>query len=213
MATRVLAVGAHPDDIEIGCGGTLSLHSASGAEVTMLILTNGSAGPGEVAVRIEEAKTAASKLGAQLIMAGLMDCELDSSFRTINVIEKVIAQSNPSLIYTHAESDSHQDHRATAAATIAAARQSPTILHFQSPSSRVFDPRLFVDIEEHLATKIAALSCHTSQVHNSRMVDLDAQEVNAAYWGRQGRTRYAEAFEITRVLLGSGDRLRHGWEA
>ena len=65
-----------------------------------------------------------------------------------------------------------------------------------------------MDIEEHLATKIAALSCHVSQVLSSRMVDLEAQEINAAYWGRQGRTRYAEAFEITRVLLRSGDRHR-----
>jgi LmbE family N-acetylglucosaminyl deacetylase len=54
MRTSVLAIGAHPDDIELGCGGALAKHVASGDDVTMLVITAGSAGPGDVAHRVAE---------------------------------------------------------------------------------------------------------------------------------------------------------------
>ncbi|GAA4346203.1 PIG-L deacetylase family protein [Angustibacter luteus] len=209
---RVLAVGAHPDDIEMGCGGTLAMHAASGAQVTMLVLTTGQAGPGEVSRRTKEAQDAADKLGARLIIGGLPDGGVTAGYETVQHIEAVIREVDPTIIYTHSEHDSHQDHRATAAATIAAGRQSPTIIHYQSPSSRAFDPCLFIDIEDFLSTKVAALACHVSQVVESSMVDLDQQGINAEYWGRLARCRYAEPFEITRVRLRQGGRKELGVE-
>jgi LmbE family N-acetylglucosaminyl deacetylase len=196
----------------MGCGGTLAMHTASGGQVTMLVLTSGQAGPGDVERRTKEAQDAADKLGARLIMAGLPDGGVTAGFETVQIIESVIREVQPTIIYTHSEHDSHQDHRGTAAATIAAGRQSPSIIHYQSPTSRAFDPILFIDIEDFLATKIAALSCHVSQVVESRMVDLDQQGVNAEYWGRLARCRYAEPFEITRVRLRQGDRKLMGVE-
>jgi LmbE family N-acetylglucosaminyl deacetylase len=208
MTERILAIGAHPDDIELGCGGTLALHVAAGAEVTMLVLTTGAAGPGDPTIREHEARAAADTIGAEIVFGGFDDSTLTADYTTVSVIEEVLNRVNPSLIYTHAESDSHQDHRASASATISAARQRPSILHYQAPSSRAFHPCLFVDIEPFLQVKIDALNCHASQVADSLMVDIDAQEVNAAYWGRQARCRYAEPFELTRVLVRLGDRHR-----
>jgi LmbE family N-acetylglucosaminyl deacetylase len=210
VSERILAVGAHPDDIELGCGATLALHVAAGAEVTMLVMTSGAAGPGNSDVRAWEAREAAATLGAEIILAGLADSTLTPEYDTVQVIENAIEAIDPMIIYTHAESDSHQDHRATAQATISAARQRPSVLHYQSPSSRAFNPSLYVDIEDFLPTKLAALAFHRSQVAESPMVDLDAQAVNAAYWGRQARCRYAEPFEVTRVLVRIGDRNRLG---
>lgn len=203
MAEQILAVGAHPDDIEIGCGGTLALHIAAGADVTMLVMTFGQSGPGD-ADRRGEAVAAARYLGADVVFGGLEDLTVTTQAETVRLIESVIDDVEPTLIYTHAESDSHQDHRATAAATISAARQRPSVLHYQSPSSRAFHPSLFVDIESSLEAKEAALALHASQVEGSAMVDLESQEVVAAYWGRQARCRYAEPYEVTRVRVRIG---------
>jgi LmbE family N-acetylglucosaminyl deacetylase len=196
----VLAVGAHPDDIELGCGGSLLAHAAAGDAVTMLVMTGGESGPG-AAGRYGEQRTAARSLGAALRWGGLRDCSLVADAATVAVVESVLAEVQAELVYVHAPEDSHQDHRATAAATLSAARRLSRVLHYQSPSTLSFSPTVFVDVTAYLGGKLAALGAHSSQVEHSAMVEPDAVQASARHWGAQARIGYAEAFAPTRMVL------------
>src|SRR4051794_21974379 len=198
---NVLAIGAHPDDIELGCGATLLAHATAGDSVTMLVLTGGENGPGPVGDRVAEQRSAAATLGAGLRWGGLRDCTLTPDATTVRIVEDAIGQTGADLVYVHAPDDSHQDHRAAAAATLAAARRLSRVLHYQSPSTLTFTPCVFVDVTAHLTGKLAALAAHASQVELSAMVEPDAVVASARHWGAQARIGYAEAFAPTRIVL------------
>jgi LmbE family N-acetylglucosaminyl deacetylase len=200
----VLAVGAHPDDIELGCGATLLAHSAAGDMVTMLVMTGGENGPGDDAVALSrrgEQEEAARTLGAELLWGGLRDCTLTPDAATVAVVERAIQATGADLVYVHAPDDSHQDHRASAAATLSAARRLSRVLHYQSPSTLAFSPTTFVDVTAYLSGKLAALGAHASQVEMSAMVEPDAVVASARHWGAQARIGYAEAFTPTRMVI------------
>ena len=195
----VLAIGAHPDDIELGCGGTLAAHRAAGDAVTMLVVTGGQNGPGN-ADRRAEAEAAARNLDCLLSWGRLVDCAVTADAATIAVIEEAIRDTEADVVYVHAPDDSHQDHRAVTAATLSAARHSRRILHYRSPSTTRFEPTVYVDISAHLDRKIDALSCHRSQVENSAMVDPEVVAASARHFGAQARVRFAEAFMPARFV-------------
>lgn len=197
---HVLAVGAHPDDIELGCAGTLAAHRAAGDDVTMLVLTGGQNGPGLTSERWAEAQRAAMVLDVELIWGGLVDCTLVPDAALIATVENAIRVSSADVIYVHAPDDSHQDHRAASAAVLSAGRMGSRILHYRSPSTVQFHPGLFVDVAEHLGTKLAALDCHRSQVDGSAMVDPEVVVVSARYFGALARIQYAEAFSPSRFV-------------
>ena len=201
---RVLAIGAHPDDIELGCGGALLAHVTAGHHVTMLVVTGGENGPGDggrgVGRRAEQ-EQAAALIGARLVWGGLRDCEVVADSGTVRLVEQVIRSTDADLVYVHAPEDSHQDHRAVASATLGAARRLSRVLHYQSPSTLSFHPTVFVDVTAHLSGKVAALAAHASQVEHSAMVEPDAVVASARHWGAQARIGYAEAFQPTRMVL------------
>jgi len=201
----VLAVGAHPDDIELGCGATLLAHHAAGDRVTMLVLTGGENGPGDdvgqAGLRRQEQQRAARTLGADLRWGGLRDCTVVPDSATIGIIEAALRATDADLVYVHAPDDSHQDHRAVSAATLSAARRLSRVMHYQSPSTLTFTPTVFVDVTAHLSGKLAALDAHASQVEMSAMVEPDAVVASARHWGAQARIGYAEAFAPTRMVL------------
>jgi LmbE family N-acetylglucosaminyl deacetylase len=122
----------------------------------------------------------------------------------IRRIEQVLESTGADLVYVHAPDDSHQDHRAVAAAALGAARRLPRVLHYQSPSTLAFAPSVYVDVTAHLTGKLAALAAHASQVERSAMVEPDAVVASARHWGAQARIGYAEAFLPTRVVLDLG---------
>ncbi|WP_448614363.1 PIG-L deacetylase family protein [Modestobacter sp. URMC 112] len=201
---RVLAVGAHPDDIELGCGATLLAHAAAGDEVTMLVMTGGENGPGDDAAvvgRRAEQEQAARTLGAGLLWGGLRDCSVAADAATVAVVERAIQATDADVVYVHAPDDSHQDHRAVASATLSAARRLSRVLHFQSPSTLTFSPTTYVDVTAFLSGKLAALRAHASQVEMSAMVEPDAVVASARHWGAQARIGYAEAFAPTRMVI------------
>ena len=201
---RVLAVGAHPDDIELGCGATLLAHSAAGDAVTMLVMTGGENGPGDdetiVGRRLEQ-EQAARTLGARLLWGGQVDCTVTPDAATVAIVERALKVTEADIVYVHAPDDSHQDHRAVAAATLSAARRLSRVLHYQSPSTLTFSPTTFVDVTAYLSGKLAALGAHASQVEMSAMVEPDAVVASARHWGAQARIGYAEAFAPTRLVI------------
>ena len=151
---RVLAIGAHPDDVEIGCGGTLAKHRAAGDDLMILTLSHGAQG-GEARLRGEEARHAAAMLGANLELHDLPDACISEGVETIRIIEAAIRAFAPTHVYTHSREDTHQDHRAVHAASVVASRGVANLYGYQSPSSTVeFRPQRFVDISAHIDDKL-----------------------------------------------------------
>jgi LmbE family N-acetylglucosaminyl deacetylase len=197
---KVLAIGAHPDDVELGCGGTLARHRDAGDSVSVLVMTVGERGPQLLSTRMSEQQDACDVLGAALYWGGLPDCDVGAGSSTVALIEQVLADVCPDVVYTHAPEDSHQDHRAVSWASSSACRRVPRVLFYEGPTTLSFEPLVFVDIASSLETKLASLRAHTSQVLKNGLVDLEAIEALARYRGFQGRVRQAEAFAAARFL-------------
>jgi LmbE family N-acetylglucosaminyl deacetylase len=197
---RVLAIGAHPDDIEIGCGATLALHSRQRDAVAMLVMTVGERGPHQMRMRIDEQEAASDLLGANLIWGGFEDGSIPDDLPAVQMIDRVIEEISPDVIYTHAVSDTHQDHRAVAIATLSAARRHCRVLHYNSPTTIAFDPSVFVEVNGFVERKILAIEAHASQVAKNGLVNCEAIAAETRYWGHQARVKYAEAFEPARFL-------------
>jgi LmbE family N-acetylglucosaminyl deacetylase len=120
---------------------------------------------------------------------------------TVAIVERALEATAADIVYVHAPDDSHQDHRAVAAATLSAARRLSRVMHYQSPSTLTFQPTTFVDVTAYLSGKLAALGAHASQVEMSSMVEPDAVVASARHWGALARIGYAEAFAPTRLVL------------
>ncbi|MBT8049315.1 MAG: response regulator [Xanthomonadales bacterium] len=195
---RVLAVGAHPDDVEIGCGGILLNHRDNGDELCILTLSRGACG-GTSSVREAEAKASCDMLGARLIMESLEDTRISEGPETISVISKVIAEFQPTVVYTHSPHDAHQDHRNAHRATLVAARGVQRLKCYQSPSATIgFTPSHFVDITEKLPEKQALLSCYRSQRDKCRYLSQSLINATAEYWGRFAGYVKVEPLEVIR---------------
>jgi LmbE family N-acetylglucosaminyl deacetylase/CheY-like chemotaxis protein len=208
----VLAIGAHPDDVEIGAAGTLLAHRSRGDEVNILTLCRGARG-GAQDTRAGESRRAAEVIGATLHLDDLEDTKINEGDPTIGVISRVVEQVRPTVIYTHSLHDVHQDHRNTHRAAMVAAREVGRVYCFQSPSATVdFRPTRFVTIDEHLAGKLAAIDAFVSQVEVRAYLDRDLIQSTARYWSRYGDGRYAEAFELIReaAVLPGGDHAGRG---
>jgi LmbE family N-acetylglucosaminyl deacetylase/CheY-like chemotaxis protein len=196
----VLAIGAHPDDVEIGVGGALAAHSSTGDRLVILTLSNGSAG-GSVADRRRESQASADIVGARLIHLSFEDTHLDPASGPIAAVEEVIREVQPDQIYTHSNRDRHQDHRAVHQTVQVASRDVADLACFQSPSSTIdYQPNRFVDIAEHLETKLRMLRAFASQSHRGYMAE-DFVRATARYWSRFTGGRYAEPLETVRSTM------------
>ena len=197
----VLAVGAHPDDIEVGCAGTLALHKRSGDKVYVLVLSKGEAS-GDPVVKELACKKSAELLGVDgLFFGGLEDTKISDGIETILVIEKIIDEVKPDVVYTLTFKDTHQDHRNTAYATLSAARRCNKILMYEIPKPlKEFFPQVFVDIEKTFEVKKKVLSIFGRE-SESFWLAANAIEHLAVLRGFQAGVRFAEAFEVGRFIL------------
>jgi len=205
---NVLAIGAHPDDVELGCGAALVGHARGGHRVTLLVMTTGERGPQAARSRVQEQEDAAALLGAELVWGNFVDGEVPDGREAVDVIEAALRESGADVVYTHASADSHQDHRATAVASLAACRRLPTVLMYESPTSVGFTPSVFVDAHGRVEGKLDLLRAHVSQVLKNGLVDLEAIESQARYRGFQARLRHAEGFVVDRFRWDPAPRLR-----
>jgi LmbE family N-acetylglucosaminyl deacetylase/CheY-like chemotaxis protein len=194
----VLAVGAHPDDVEIGAAGTLLAHRAAGHDVAILTMCRGARG-GRDDARAGEARDAAAIIGAELYLEDLEDTSIGEGDLTISVISRVIDAVAPTTIYTHSIHDVHQDHRNTHSAVMAAAQDVGRVYCYQSPSATVdFRPTRFVSIDRQLDRKLQAIASFDSQVEVRTYLEPDLIQSIARSWSRFADGRYAEAFEVIR---------------
>ena len=201
---NILAIGAHPDDIELGCGGLLIKSARQGHNVYMYSLTRGGAG-GDSKQRSEELARSARFIKAkQLWIDNFEDSKLTVSNDLINHIEFFINKANPDLILTHSHGDVHHDHRAIALATLEAARFNSNVLSYEIPLSRNFDPKVFVDISEVVNEKVELIEIFWSQ-QSKLYLKANAIKGLAEYRALQSRLntaiKYVEAFEVMKICL------------
>ena len=195
----ILCIGAHPDDIEVGCGGTILKLSKKGINVNALVLTNGERG-GQKKKRMGETRRSLEMLGVNKIVFGnFKDTEISISTEIMECIEEYIRDTNVKTIFTHSLHDTHQDHYYTAKNSLIAGRKISNILKYETKYSTDFHPLYYVDIREEIQRKISAIDLHESQVNEGKLKSSDYLLI-ARYRGRNIGIEYAEAFEVERIL-------------
>jgi two-component system, NtrC family, response regulator HydG len=199
----VLAIGAHPDDVEIGAAGTLLAHRAAGDTVAILTLSRGARG-GDQAQRARESAEAAGVIGARLYLDNLQDTRIAEGDPTIGAIDRVVAEVRPTVVYTHSLHDVHQDHRNVYRAAMVACRRVGRVYCYQSPSATVdYRPTHFVAIDDHIERKLKAIDAFGSQTGVRDYLEPDLIASTARYWSRFCGGSHAEPFEAIRDRAGS----------
>ncbi|MFI5957895.1 PIG-L deacetylase family protein [Cryptosporangium sp. NPDC051539] len=201
---RIVAIGAHPDDLELACGGTIAKLHDSGHEVHALVMSGGEVG-GDASRRPGEAVSGGKLLGTTSVTVHdfpdtrLRDVELEMT----QVIEAAIRRYNADIVLTHSGNDQHQDHHAVHLATLRAGRQHPAILCYESPSvTSDFSPQVFVDIGDYVDVKVSAVSAHRDQAGKPYMTGDRIRGI-ASFRGSQAKIAHAEGFEPVRLLCSS----------
>jgi len=200
---NILAIGAHPDDIEYGCGGTLLKYAKKGHNIYLLIMTQGHMG-GDPDVRKKEQEAVSEILPVKKIFwGGFVDTKIPTSKDTINKIEGVIDEVRPDEVYVNYNEDTHQDHRVVAKSVMSATRYVKNVIFYEDYTSLNFIPDMFVDIEDVLEEKIRLFLCHYSQISKPLPCNLDILEsvkAIANFRGFQSKLKYAEGFKPFRIL-------------
>ncbi len=209
---RILALGAHPDDIELGCGGTIAKHLSNGDEVFVIIMTNGEQGNHNP--KMKEGISSLKELGIKIenvFFGEFPDGFIPVDKNSISFVEKIMNDKSIDRVYTHSPSDRHQDHRACSNIVSAAARphinqKTKEILLYQGPSTKVhFEPHYFVEINKNqLNKKINSLNKFKTQIEKG-IVNTKAIKSLAEVHGSYHSTQYAEAFEINHMFRGKDE--------
>ena len=176
---KILALGAHPDDIEIFMFGTMAAYAAQGAELTFAIATDGARGgkgdPAALArTRRQEAIAGVGLLGITPRFLDFPDGALVADAALIGALAALIAEVKPDLAITHAPNDYHGDHRALSDGVRIAASFAVPVLHADTLGGTGFSPTHYVDISAHWDIKAQAIRAHRSQgpehyVHRARL--------------------------------------------
>jgi len=209
----ILAIGAHGDDIELACGGTLAKAVKQGHKVIMVLVTGkDSIDHKNVTIRDngkaeKEAHDAARILGVpNLIKLGYEDTLVPYSVDLIAKLDDIITDNRPDIIFTHFVFDTHQDHIRTAHSTISAARRQNTILLYEpiNPSGQgymPFRPQVYMDVTETIEVKINSLKAHQSQYQKYSDKWVEAVVARAKFRGFEMGVDYAECFEVVRAEI------------
>ena len=157
----VVAVGAHPDDVEFGCFGTLAKLSKK-HEIHIFIFSAGEIG-GPRETRIKEAKESAALIGAEVTVFGYMNGKIPIDADSVEILKKQIDALNPEVMFAPYLEDTHQGHRAVSRIAVSSCRYVPKILFYELPQTERFEPNYYVDVTEHFEVKAKAVRCHRSQ--------------------------------------------------
>lgn len=199
---RVLAFGAHPDDIEVGAGGLLARLVEEGAAVTMAVVSI----PNNMDVRRKEAHAGAAAIGASLrFVFDERPCRVEDipMHELVRRLDQLVADVRPDLVITHCQNDLHWDHGLVHRATVSSLRRTPCdLLAFLSSPEMNAQSRsigqCFADISMSIDTKIEAIKAHESQLPK---LDLESSRDLARAMGRISGFAYAECYEVLRVRI------------
>ncbi len=210
-SVEILAIGAHPDDVELSCGGLLLSAARSGNDVYIYTITRGGAG-GDPGQRVKEAQKSAQFMGAKALrLDALPDSRLGEGYDLISRTESRIDNVHPGIILTHHAGDVHHDHRTIARATVEAGRYDSNILAHEIPLTRGFDPKMLYDISDVIDDKVQLVKLFASQ---SEKFHLRANAIKglAEYRALQSRFKgsinYVEEFDASKLCLGNEFKLK-----
>ena len=201
----VLAIGAHPDDLELAIGGTLAKLRNTGARVVMGVVSI----PSDYETRRREAEQAAEILGCELriLVDGGTTKRIEDmkTYELVKILDGVIKDLQPAAVLTHGPSEFHRDHVLVYDAAIATQRLRYFDFfsyhpNFCRPVPVQFHPRAYVDISDTIETKMAAIAVHRSQFGN-RGLPIDIYRDIARMNGRIVGVQYAEGLDVGRMLL------------
>lgn len=213
---RVLAIGAHPDDIEFGVGGTLLKHKLNGDFTVYLCMTSTESVDGTTGqvIRTAEENQKEVRCAAKILKVNAVeflsftDLKVPFTFETVSGIESYIKKYNIDTVYTHWAGDANQDHIATFKATMAAARYVPNVFCYEQipvprQSANQMTTNHYIDITDTFQDKIKASECHQSQIVKYRKAGFDVPDnlkTLARFRGIQARCKYAEAFQVIKQV-------------
>lgn len=200
---KILAIGAHPDDLEVGCYGTLLKHKKQGDEVHMALTTKGGYGNRDWETILKEFEKSLDilKPDSSIILDNKIG-HLEINWKTVTEIDKLIDEYSIDTIYSHWYGDGHQDHQTTYKIVMAACRQSRVsnvycceLGNYVFHAHYAFRPQLFIGIDNEINEKIQAMKCYSTYFK-----DEDVENIKSLnhYRGSCCRSEYAEAFEIIR---------------
>lgn len=229
---NILAIGAHPDDIEMQCAGTLALYAQAGHKVFMAIATSGNVGSpthtrDEIgAIRKQEQINSCAMIGAELIWMGFDDEWLMYDRETRYRFVDAIREADPDIMFIHGPGDYHPDHRisgqvAEDARIPASVRlvetdlpyitKVPHMFYMDNPTGIGFEPEAYVDISSVMKLKQGMLRAHVSQdawiraVYGDDVSITDMMDKNAASRGQQMNVAFAEGFREVKTYPRTGN--------
>jgi LmbE family N-acetylglucosaminyl deacetylase len=208
---NILAIGAHFDDVELGCGGVLAKHAANGDTVYVFVATvSGFSNQNAQAVRssdiaLREAQDAMKLIGTKEMICGQFKT-LDVEFvDELNVqILRIVQDKNIDLVYTHWTGDIHHDHQAVARASLHSCRHVPRLLMYRSNwyhSTQDFRGNFYVDITDFWSIKEQAIRAHVSEVERTGNKWISFFRNEAENAGQRIGVRHAEVFEVVKWLV------------
>jgi LmbE family N-acetylglucosaminyl deacetylase len=201
----VLAIGAHPDDLELAIGGTLARLSRVAARVVMAVVSI----PSNYETRLAEAQRAAQILGCELQLLVPGACSrIDDirNYQLVGMLDALVRDLKPAAVLTHSANEFHRDHVAVYHACYSTQRLRPfDFFNFNPTMCRPvpisFHPRAYIDVTETIELKVQAIAAHASQF-GSRGLDSEMYLDLARLNGRMVGVKYAEGIDVARMLLG-----------
>ncbi len=191
-APSVIAIGARPGDVEVGCGASLSAHQAAGHDVLIFVL-----GTGEDGDRLlGRARKAAAHLGVRLVVASATPAGSDLDQRRL-LLRRVVDEMRPTWAYVPSVADRNRIRRDAHAVASAATRGVPTVLAYSSPSASLdFAPSVYRDVARWMDVKVGALAYYHPAGGGSGETSPDFAMAQARYWGRFKDFSEVEPFEL-----------------
>lgn len=207
---NILAIGAHFDDLELGCGGALARHCRNGDKVIGFVATDsGFSGMDgtklrESAVALQEARKASEIVGYELVLGGIPTFGLEYGEQIHSRLLPLIEGNHIDMIYTHWVHDVHHDHRNLALATLHVSRHVNRVLMYRSnwyPAEEEFCGNFFVDITDTWDVKERALRAYQSEMDRTGDLWMTYFKQEAVNNGLKIGKEYAEAFQAVKWLL------------
>ena len=200
----MLAIGAHPDDIELGIGGTVALLANAGIRVLTAIVSV----PAEYELRSAEAKESAAILGSEpriLLEGACRRIEDLKNYQLVGLLDALVRDAQPAAVLTHGPTDFHHDHVTVYHATVAAQRVTQFDLFSYVPTMTrpvpvPFEPNAYVDISSTMDRKLEAIAAHKSQFY-SRGLAFEFYRDLAKVTGRMVGVEYAEALAVDKIVF------------
>ena len=198
----VLAIGAHPDDLELAIGGMLARLAREQARVVMAVVSI----PADQKTRRAEAERAAQILGCELrFMDESRRIDDIKNYQLVGMMDALVRELQPAAVLTHSATEFHRDHVTVHNACLSTQRLQPfDFFHFNPTMCRPvpvqFHPRVYIDVTKTIDLKMQAIDAHVSQF-GARGLDSEMYRELARLSGRMVGVKYAEGLDVGRMLL------------